>query len=193
MEFGAEDEESKPVDELAELTTEDLSEFSLYRETYVLTVAKSESKLNETEKSDKSSEPNEPGDQAVSGVSGAAVEHGVPAELGEPNEPDELGEPDVPDESGRLNESNELDASNDTSITTNDSIIQLDESLDADLTQMTNGKFESFAEVCFLLYHSNLLHLTDFLPIFLLDVDGSFRHHTNHSASPKANRLHTNV
>lgn len=37
-EFGEEDDENKQVDELAELAAEDVSEFSLYRESYVLTV-----------------------------------------------------------------------------------------------------------------------------------------------------------
>lgn len=145
---------------MAELTTEDLSEYSLYRETYVLTVARSENKLNETGKSDKaekSGEPNRPGDPAVPRVPGVGVEPGVSDELGEANEPDELGQPDVPDESGRLiesDQSNDFNASGDTSITTNESLVHLDESVEADLTQMTKGKFESFAEVCVLLYQS---------------------------------------
>lgn len=37
-EFGEEDETNKPANELDELATEDISEFSLYRESYVLTV-----------------------------------------------------------------------------------------------------------------------------------------------------------
>lgn len=42
-EFGEEDEASKPANELDELTTEDISEFSLYRESYVLTVTETQS------------------------------------------------------------------------------------------------------------------------------------------------------
>lgn len=40
-EFGEDDESNKPVNELDELTTEDVSDFSLYRESYVLTVTES--------------------------------------------------------------------------------------------------------------------------------------------------------
>lgn len=37
-EFGEEDDANKPVNELEQLTAEDVSEFSLYRESYMLTV-----------------------------------------------------------------------------------------------------------------------------------------------------------
>lgn len=50
-EFGEEDEANKPVNELDEITTEDVSEFSLYRESYMLTVT--ENTLNETENATK--------------------------------------------------------------------------------------------------------------------------------------------
>lgn len=46
-EFGEEDESNKPVNELDELATEDVSEFSLYRESYMLTVTETPS--NETD------------------------------------------------------------------------------------------------------------------------------------------------
>lgn len=42
-EFGEEDETNKPVNELDELATEDISEFSLYRESYLLTVTEDQS------------------------------------------------------------------------------------------------------------------------------------------------------
>lgn len=41
-EFGEEDEANKPVNELEELANEDASEFSLYRESYMLTVTEAE-------------------------------------------------------------------------------------------------------------------------------------------------------
>lgn len=47
-EFGEEDEGNKQVDELAELAAEDVSEFSLYRESYVLTVAGDKSNAKDT-------------------------------------------------------------------------------------------------------------------------------------------------
>lgn len=42
-EFGDEDEANKQVNELEELATEDVSEFSLYRESYLLTVTENTS------------------------------------------------------------------------------------------------------------------------------------------------------
>lgn len=42
-EFGEEDETNKPVNELEQLTSEDVSDFSLYRESYMLTVTESQS------------------------------------------------------------------------------------------------------------------------------------------------------
>lgn len=47
-EFGDEEDENKPVDELTELASEDISEFSLYRESYVLTVAENKANVDET-------------------------------------------------------------------------------------------------------------------------------------------------
>lgn len=53
-EFGEEDDATKPVNELEELTTEDVSEFSLYRESYMLTVTESPSSVAETSTKDDS-------------------------------------------------------------------------------------------------------------------------------------------
>lgn len=53
-EFGEEDEANKPVNELAELATEDISEFSLYRESYVLTISEDPSVQAQTTAKDNS-------------------------------------------------------------------------------------------------------------------------------------------
>lgn len=53
-EFGEEDDANKPVNELEELTSEDVSEFSLYRESYMLTVTEDPSIAAETSSKDDS-------------------------------------------------------------------------------------------------------------------------------------------
>lgn len=53
-EFGEEDETNKPVNELDDLATEDISEFSLYRESYVLTISESVSAPAQTSSNDDS-------------------------------------------------------------------------------------------------------------------------------------------
>lgn len=53
-EFGEEDDANKPVNELEELTTEDVSEFSLYRESYMLTVTENSSSVADTSATDDS-------------------------------------------------------------------------------------------------------------------------------------------
>lgn len=53
-EFGEEDDANKPVNELEALTAEDVSEFSLYRESYMLTVTESPSNMAETSANDDS-------------------------------------------------------------------------------------------------------------------------------------------
>lgn len=53
-EFGEEKDANKPVNELEQLTTEDVSEFSLYRESYMLTVTESQSCTAKTSSKDDS-------------------------------------------------------------------------------------------------------------------------------------------
>lgn len=53
-EFGEEDEANKPVNELDELAIEDVSEFSLYRESYMLTVTENPSTAPQTSVKDDS-------------------------------------------------------------------------------------------------------------------------------------------
>lgn len=55
-EFGEEEEEdaNKQIDELNELTKEEIGDFSLYRESYVLTVTESQATENESIEKDES-------------------------------------------------------------------------------------------------------------------------------------------
>lgn len=53
-EFGEEDDANKPVNELEQLTAEDVSEFSLYRESYMLTVTESPLDIDDTSSKDNS-------------------------------------------------------------------------------------------------------------------------------------------
>lgn len=117
-EFGEEEEGNKTVNELDELATEDISEFSLYRESYLLTVTENLS----------------PEAQAT--------------------------------------------AANDDSF---------------DITQMTNGQFESFAEVI-PSFFNNLNRFLNIFPI-LLNVGSAreSRYQPNYTAPTQADCVHSNI